>query len=147
MFYVLKRQAFIAIEQVDDATILETSFEEYMLHDVIIAMRVYLQIGHLLEAPVETSLCHPTTQWLTGQAMHYPIGRGGIQPSSLIDMYIGGIYAYDEGEGSHNMPCGIQHQVAVALRYIMLHQLTSRLSTSPLVHIAIGTHDGTCLFK
>ena len=68
------RKSFIAIDDVDDATIREAVLLEAVAHDVVVAVGVDAEIVAAGEAELEETVHHAVTPGRTGNAMDNIVG-------------------------------------------------------------------------
>ena len=137
----LVRQPLITVQQVDDAAVAKTVFQQDVLHDVVVAVGVRPQVGDLCIAPVEASGSYAMGILPAGQAVDGAVGLHIVQPLPVVDAGIRGILSYDEDEGGHRAAGFIQAKVAVATGDVLHDDFLRGIAFGPLVHVATAAHD------
>ena len=72
--HLLIRQSLIAVGQKDDAAILESVFQDVVLHDVVVTMRVDADVALTFKAELHDILEDTMHIWKAGNAMNDVIG-------------------------------------------------------------------------
>ena len=135
----LVRQAVIAGGKVDDAAVGESVRGNTVLHNVIITVGVYADVGFALKSPVQDASEDAVGIRGTAHSVNDVIRPGIIQPGALVNLGISWFRRSYEGKVAHNAS-GIGHNIAIATGDIGIYNGLRWISAGPLKHIAGGTH-------
>lgn len=140
-------QALVAVEQVDDAAIGEAVLRYDVLHDAIVAMGIYPQVGQLLIAPVKASAGYAVAIGRTGQPMDDTVWPCIVEPCTTVDAGIGWLACEDEGKGSYHQAIGLGDDVTVAIGYLPTDLCFRRVTAGPLIEVAAIAHNTPSCIK
>lgn len=112
-----------------------------MLQDMVVAVGVGPEVGVLMSTPLKAGLGYAVALRSAGQAVQGGIGLIVVEPLSLVDVGVGGVWAGDETEGADELVLVIQTHVAVAVRDVVAYQVFVRIAGGPLAMVSVGTHD------
>lgn len=142
---ILIGQPFTSVPAVDDAAIDEPLFAECSLHDGVVSMGVDTDIVVLLKCKLHDVVEDAFDLSAAGYAMDGGIGLV-VDPRSIIDDVIGGVYASSQEEGGYDSAL-VEHDVAVAAGDVALELLVGGIVGCPLVGIAASCHEAASCGK
>ena len=138
--YLLISQPLITVEQMDDATVVESRLCQRSLHGFVIPVGVNADVTGLCEAIIKDAGHDPVLSMRTCYTMEDIIRSVGVNPMSIVNDSVGDIGAGNEGKSGYGSAV-LHQQVAVASNNVTLYLRYRRMAVSPLMRIAILSHD------
>ena len=102
-------EAWRTVGEVDDAAIGESVGVEEVLHHDVVAMGIHAQVVGVAETPVEAFAGDAAGGLVGGEAVDYEIWRV-IEPTAVLDVGVGGVFAGNEAESGDNSPFVFHHK-------------------------------------
>lgn len=139
----LIRQPLIAHLGMDDTTVGECVFGYEMAHDMVIAVGINAEVGLRSLAVTHHGIKDAMDMRSAGDTMKDVI-RGVIEPGAVIDVAIGGVWAWTEDEVAHGIAIISSDEPGIATGNVLTDNVTGGIAVDPLMGIATLLHDGTC---
>ena len=117
-----------------------------VLHDVVVTMGVYADVGLMLKAPVHYGAENAVNLRQASNPMHNVVRTGVFQPGPAFNIIIGRFRRRDIGKIANN-PLTLRHHKAVAGGNIGLNNLTGRVAVHPLADVAACAHNAFGRFQ
>ena len=138
--YLLISQPLITVEQMDDATVVESRLRQCSLHGFVIPVGINADVTGLCEAIIKDAGHDPVLSMRTCHAMQNVIRSVGVNPLSVVNDSVGDIGPGNEGKGGYGTAV-LHQQVAATISNVILYLRYRRMTVSPLMWIAILLHD------
>ena len=113
-----------------------------MLHDTIVAMRIYAERTCPIKSPSEHTIPYPVHIRPTRQTVD-DIVRFIVQPCTFINLLVCRFWCRQKGEVCHNPLVICDHKPAVT-GDVCLDNLLRRITVYPLVHVSRSVHHLPC---
>ena len=97
------------------AAVCEAVLEDVVLHDVVVAMGVYADVGVLGETVVHDAAEDVVNMRITGNTVNHMIGLCVINPFAIADGAVGGFWRRKKCEVCHNLTIFLDDVAAVLL--------------------------------
>jgi len=148
VFFVhfLIRQAFVAVSQKDDAAVLESVFQDVVLHDMIVAVCVDADVALPLKTKLHDTLENTMHLREAGNAVDDMISLCVVQPLTLVNLRVSRLGRRQKSEIGHNLSVVLYHKTAIFF-HVRLHDLQRRIAVDPLVQVARLNHYGFACSK
>ena len=98
-----------------DAAVCEAVLEDVVLHDVVVAMGVYADVGVVGETVVHDTAEDVVNMRITGNTVNHMIGLCVINPFAIVDGAVGRFWRRKKCEVCHNLTIFLDDIAAVLL--------------------------------
>lgn len=129
-----------------DAAIDKIVFCKNVLQDFIVGMGIGPKIVVTGEAPVETGFGNPSHRAVGCQPVYRGIGPI-VEPASVVDTTVIGVFARNQAESRHYSRRSIDHTIAMTVFHITPHLLFRRIAIDPLGRISVARIKARALSK